>query len=209
LLRSPVQVTRSVSNQRHVRGIFPVFATGEAVEHGLVACWIDLEHRAPGVLPAYIRGAVEIASAIQKQVSLRISPVGRAAEAMQHRQVSGGVYLEHVAVAPTKRGAIQIASRVPYQPTIGILPIRPTGEGVQDSLVPSRIYLEHRSVIARARAPDGCAIEIPGRIRITPALGLAPSVPVPVKEYRTVSLPVLSTLNTAPMPKAPPFDAVP
>lgn len=80
----------------------------------------------------------------------------------------------------------------------------------KDTARDASCYLTARDAawVALQNGKDGVADQSLNGACTTPPSGTAPSVP-PVKLYKTVKAPAISSLNTVPKPKAPPPEVVP
>jgi hypothetical protein len=137
---------------------------------------------------------------------------------MRSQPRSGGDLEDHptaagakgTAVAAEVCSAVEISRRVTDQTRNGSCPVGSAGETVQHGLPAGLIQLKRRSKAVIAAKLRG-AVRLPAASLIRAPLGENPSVPPlpPVKVYSTLSLPVVSTLNTVPELKGPPSAVVP
>ncbi len=146
-LGSAIQVALRVQHYTCF-GISAVRCPGEAMEDGLVAGGIHLEHSShAGGAPA-IGCAIQIALRVQRYTCFGICAVRFPGETIEDGLVAARIHLEHsshAGGAPAIGCAIQIALRV-QRHTAGICTIPPgPGEVIEDGLVAARIHLEHSS----------------------------------------------------------------
>src|ERR1700732_2281282 len=96
------------------------YLPGEAVEHGFVACRIQLEHRSFAVGAALPRSAIWVALRILHYTRKGIFAGGRA-EGIQPAFVAARIHLEQSptrvslgTAARVRSGAVQVALRAPH-----------------------------------------------------------------------------------------------
>src|ERR1700722_20301 len=125
--------------------------------------------------------------------------------------------LEHYAAADRRAGAggdaavsrstVEIACRVSDHTCRGICPVRPPLKLCNTVSTP---VVSNLNTTPWPDTPPMTVVpkRLPTKSRTRPAWGYLPSVP-PVKLCSTVSVPVVSSLNTTPAPDAPPTLVVP
>src|SRR5260370_25682827 len=128
-----VKVASRIPEQSGV-GKSPVRSASEAMQHGLLARRIQLEHRALGESATIQGGAVKVALLVANQTRFGKPPV-HSIEAVQHGLRTRGIHLEHraaaagsgacVRAATVDRGAVEVARLVPDQSGVGMCPVRP------------------------------------------------------------------------------------
>src|SRR5208337_2048502 len=139
----------------------------EAVEHGLLAGCIHLEHRSAVDLAATPGSAIQVALRVQHYTCFGISGVRYPFEAVEDGFVAGRIHLEHSSHAGGAADigrAIQVALRVQHYTCVGICAVPFPSEAIEDGLVASRIHLEHSSH-AGGTAAMGCAIQVALRVQ--------------------------------------------
>ena len=108
--------------------------------------------------------------------------------------------------AAYRGGTVEIARLIADQASVGPSTIRVVLEPVQYGFVSLSGQLEHRSQLScKDVIPPKMVVpyRLPAESRSKPAVGFSPSGD-PLKLYSTVSLPLASTLNTAPTLAIPP-----
>src|SRR5450631_906922 len=134
---SAVEISRRISDQTRY-GSCAVRSAGEAVQHGLLAGLIQLEHRSAatpeaGDTATILRRTVEISRRVRDHACDGQAPVRSAGEAVQHRLAADRTQLEHCSIeeeAASLSGAVEIARLVHDQAADGIQPVPAAIESV-------------------------------------------------------------------------------
>ena len=98
-------------------GICAVRTIGEAVEYGLVARRIQLEHRSRAGCAATIGCAIQVALAVQHDASVGTCAVRPAGKAVEHGLLAARIHLEYCsggASTASGSGAVEIVLRVQH-----------------------------------------------------------------------------------------------
>src|SRR5215472_18576156 len=128
-----VEVARRVADHVSVR-VFPILASFETMQHGLLASCADLEDDSAAGSAAGVGGTVKVARRVPHQTGGRVFTVRPAFEVVHHGLVTFRIDLEDCSEAGNaarRGGAVEVARRVADHAGVRVFPVRPATEAVE------------------------------------------------------------------------------